>query len=86
MPDTEAPWATLETGAAPRIAVKVDTAAQMLDVGRQKIYELMAAGALPSFRIGGSRRIAVEDVQSYVRSLRTSPVPAEAQPHLTCPT
>ena len=57
---------------APKIAVKVDTAAVMLDVGRQKIYELMAAGALPSFKIGGSRRIAVEDIESYVRSLRTT--------------
>jgi excisionase family DNA binding protein len=56
----------------PQVAVRVETAALMLEVGRDKVFQLIASGDLPSFKIGGSRRIAVEDVESYVRSLRAS--------------
>jgi excisionase family DNA binding protein len=54
----------------PKVAVRPETAARMLEVSRDKIYELIASGALPSFKIGGSRRIAVEDVHAYIQSLR----------------
>jgi len=59
------------TVAVPKVAVRPETAALMLEVGRDKVFQLMASGELPSFKIGGSRRIAVEDIEAYVRSLRT---------------
>lgn len=61
----------VETVAVPKLAVRVETAAGMLDVGRSKICELIASGELPSFKLGGSRRIAVEDIEAYVRSQLT---------------
>ena len=43
--------------------------AAALSVGRSKVYELVRSGALPSVRIGGSRRVRGEDLATYVDSL-----------------
>ena len=43
--------------------------AAALSVGRSKVYELVRSGALPSVRIGGSRRVRGEDLAAYVDSL-----------------
>ena len=44
--------------------------AAALGVGRTKVYELVRSGALPSVRIGGSRRVRGEDLATYVDSLQ----------------
>jgi len=60
----------VETVAVPTVAVRPETAARMLEVGRDKVFQLIASGALPSIKVGGSRRILVQDVEDYARSLR----------------
>lgn len=47
------------------LAVKPERAAAMLDISRAKVYELLARGELPSFRIDNSRRILVADIHKY---------------------
>lgn len=47
-----------------------ERAAERLDLGRTKIFELMATGELESVRIGRSRRIPADAVTSYVERLR----------------
>lgn len=47
-----------------------------LSVGRSKVYELVRSGALPSVRIGGSRRVRGEDLADYVDSLERVSVAA----------
>lgn len=42
--------------------------ATALSVGRSKVCELVRSGALPSVRIGGSRRVRGEDRADYVDS------------------
>ena len=50
--------------------------AAALSVSRSKVYELVRSGALPSVRIGGSRRVRGEDLATYVDSLeRVSATP-----------
>ena len=50
--------------------------AAALSVGRSKVYELVRSGALPSVRIGGSRRVRGEELATYVDSLeRVSATP-----------
>jgi len=44
--------------------------AAALGVGRTKVYELVRSGALPSVRIGGSRRVRGEDLATHVDSLQ----------------
>ncbi|GAA2230007.1 helix-turn-helix domain-containing protein [Herbiconiux moechotypicola] len=44
-------------------------AAKSLGIGRSTIYELMAAGQIPSVKIGSSRRIRTSDLARYVDSL-----------------
>ena len=50
--------------------VTLPGAARLLEVSRSKLYELVAAGELPTVRIGRSRRIAVADLEEFVRRCR----------------
>lgn len=47
--------------------------AQLLDVGRTRIYDLIRTGDLPSVKIGGSRRVLVAEVHRYLERLRAEP-------------
>jgi excisionase family DNA binding protein len=49
-------------------------AAQVLGVGRSKVYELMRSGALGSVRIDSCRRIPVDDLNALVTRLRAGQV------------
>jgi len=51
--------------------VTITTAADWLGLSRSKLYELLAAGELPTVRIGRSRRIAVADLEAFVDRRRT---------------
>jgi excisionase family DNA binding protein len=50
--------------------LRPEEAAEWLNVGRSKVYELMRAGALESVQIGGCRRIPRAALVQYVQSLR----------------
>jgi putative molybdopterin biosynthesis protein len=45
-----------------------ETAAQ-LRIARVRVFELIKSGALPSVKIGNSRRIRASDLEKYVASL-----------------
>jgi excisionase family DNA binding protein len=47
-------------------------AADVLGIGRSKVYELMRSGTLRSVRIDSCRRIPVEDLNALVARLRTT--------------
>ena len=49
--------------------LKVEEAAQLLSLGRSKLYQLVLAGAIPSVRIGRSRRVPVAAIEEYIRKL-----------------
>lgn len=51
-------------------AVRPERVALMLDISRAKVYELLAAGTMPSFTIGRVRLVLVSDVEDYLRQLR----------------
>jgi excisionase family DNA binding protein len=48
------------------LVVKPAKAAQLLDMSRTAVYDLMRSGALPSVLIGGSRRIRVADIEQLI--------------------
>jgi excisionase family DNA binding protein len=50
--------------------VTIPVAAQLLGVSRSKLYELLGEGALPTVRIGRSRRIAIADLEAFVGRCR----------------
>ena len=41
-------------------------AAEAIGLGRSKVYELLASGELPSVRIGGSVRVPVDALRSWI--------------------
>ncbi len=47
-----------------------EDAAQMVAIGRTKMYALLRIGAIESVRIGGSRRIPADALEAYVERLR----------------
>jgi excisionase family DNA binding protein len=54
------------------LLLKIPEVAENLGISRAKVYELMAAGDLPSVKIGGCRRVRVEDLVAYVESLAST--------------
>ena len=50
--------------------VTIPAAAKLLGVSRSKLYELLGEGALPTVRIGRSRRIAITDLEAFVGRCR----------------
>lgn len=59
---------------APRLVYNPQDAAAELGVSRQTIYALMAAGELPSVKIGRCRRIRHEALVAYLDRLEASQV------------
>jgi hypothetical protein len=54
-------------------------AQQILDIGHSRLYELIAAKELATFKDGKSRKITVESIKAYVaRKLEAQPAAATA--------
>lgn len=51
------------------LLLKAEEVAAELRVSRATVYELMAAGALASIKIGRSRRVARTELERYVAEL-----------------
>ena len=45
-------------------------AAQVLGIGRSKVYELLSSGQLDSVRIGSCRRVPADALHSFLVELR----------------
>ncbi|MFO7700349.1 MAG: helix-turn-helix domain-containing protein [Acidimicrobiia bacterium] len=63
--------------AVDKLLLKPEEAAELLSIGRSKVYELIGTGELASVRIGTSRRIPADALAEFVRQLRapvTNPV------------
>jgi excisionase family DNA binding protein len=50
-----------------RIVLKPKEAASLLGVGRSTMYALLAAGVIPSIRIGHAVRVPVDQLQQWLR-------------------
>jgi len=59
--------------AVDKLLLKPEEAAELVSIGRSKVYELIGTGELASVRIGTSRRIPADALVEFVRELR-SPV------------
>ncbi len=49
-----------------RLLLRPVEAAEMLGVGRSKLYELIADGALPTVRIGRRHRVPIDALHRWV--------------------
>jgi excisionase family DNA binding protein len=49
------------------LVVRPKGARRMLNCGQTRLYELIAAGELDSFRDGRSRKITLESIHRYIR-------------------
>jgi excisionase family DNA binding protein len=54
-----------------KVLLTVEEAATVMAIGRTKMFELIATGAVESVRIGSSRRVPSAAVEAYVQRLRT---------------
>ncbi|MBW8487251.1 helix-turn-helix domain-containing protein [Actinomadura parmotrematis] len=53
----------------PKLLLTVPEAAKALAISRSKLYELLAAGAIRSVRVDGSRRVPLSALNAYIDSL-----------------
>jgi excisionase family DNA binding protein len=49
------------------ILLRVEEVAELLGLGRTKVFEMLAAGDLPTVRIGRCLRVPRENVERWVR-------------------
>lgn len=59
--------------AVEKLLLKPEEAAEILSIGRSKVYELMGTGELASVRIGACRRIPAEALSDFVAGLWDTP-------------
>ena len=55
-----------ETAPTDRLLLRPTEVANSLGIGRSKAYELIAAGTIPSIRIGGSVRVPVDVLRAWI--------------------
>jgi excisionase family DNA binding protein len=55
-----------------KLLLRPEEVAELIGVGRTKVYELMGSGLIRSVKIGGSRRIPRSAVEDFVASLLSS--------------
>ena len=60
---------TRKGGDMSKLLLKPEEAAHLIGVGRSKMYELMASGAVKSVKIGALRRVPVAALDEYVAAL-----------------
>ena len=53
----------------PHLLYRVTDVAETLSISRAKVYELIAAGSLPSVRLDGCRRIRHQDLLQFISRL-----------------
>lgn len=53
-----------------KLLLKPEEAAEMLSIGRSKVYELIGTGELASVRIGTSRRVPTDALVEFVSRLQ----------------
>jgi excisionase family DNA binding protein len=53
----------------PRLLYRVTDVAETLSISRAKVYELIAAGSLPSVRLDGCRRVRHQDLLQFIARL-----------------
>ncbi len=53
-----------------KLLITAGEAANLLGLGRTKVYELMAAGRIESVKIGRSRRLTVTGVHEFLERLK----------------
>jgi len=61
---------------AERGALTPEEVAAYLHLSRSKVYSLLGAGVIPSWKIGKSRRVSVEQLQGWIREQETAEVSA----------
>ena len=49
-----------------RLLLRPVEAAEVIGVGRSRMYELLAAGDIPSVRIGSSIRVPVDALRAWI--------------------
>ena len=49
-----------------KVLLRPTEAAEVMGIGRSKVYQLIASGDLPAIRIGGSVRVPVTALEAWV--------------------
>jgi excisionase family DNA binding protein len=51
------------------LLITIEEAARLLSLGRSKVYELVAAGEIPSVKVGTARRVSYSALEAWVAQM-----------------
>lgn len=69
----------------PDLMLTVEEAATSLRLSKSYVKKLIAAGKMPSVKVGRCRRVRLRDLGAYVSNLDTTGPPATDPPHIADP-
>jgi excisionase family DNA binding protein len=52
------------------VLLRISSVSELVDLSRSRIYELIAAGDLPSIKIGASRRVVASELREWIARQR----------------
>ena len=52
------------------VLLRIETVTELTGLSRSRIYELIAAGDLPSIKIGASRRVVATELRDWIARKR----------------
>jgi excisionase family DNA binding protein len=67
-----------------KLLIKPSEAAELLGVGRSKVYQMLAAGELPSLRVGALVRIPSDALRRWVEERTKHRSPESRKPDDGC--
>lgn len=66
-----------------KTSLSTQEVADILDISKNTVYELIKRGELPSYRVGRKVRIDLQDIEYYKNKSRTAYVPDNSAPYKT---
>jgi excisionase family DNA binding protein len=68
-----------QEGTPERLLLRIPEVAEVLGIGRTKIYEMIATGELPTVRFGRAVRVSVNTLQKWIAEREQRSIPESLQ-------
>ena len=68
-----------QEGTPERLLLRIPEVAEVLGIGRTKIYEMIATGELPTVRFGRAVRVSVNTLQKWIAERERRSIPESLQ-------
>jgi len=64
----------MNSGLTPNKLITPDGLADILNISKASVYRLIASRKLPFYKVGGSLRFSIDDIDKYLGGVRVEPI------------